>query len=247
MKALLKQINPIEIYKSERGLRRVCMMLASVLLMGFGVSVFSLSDLGVDPFTAMNMAVSAKLGLSFGFYQMLVNSVLLCLVLFCSKKLVNLGTLFNMVGVGYVCEFFTGLYARFVPTPSFLPVKILLMLSGVLLLSLAASMYFTAALGVSPYDAMGFVLEEKTPIQYKWCRVLTDIVCTVVAFLFAGPVGIGTVVTAFCMGPIVSFFNKAVSEKLLYAHGFKIRLVVRFYDFSRVGGTFISPNGRFAA
>ena len=187
MKALLKQINPIEIYKSEHGLRRICMMLASVLLMGFGVSVFSLSDLGVDPFTAMNMAISAKLGLSFGFYQMLVNGVLLCFVLLCSKKLVNLGTVFNMVGVGYVCEFFTGLYARFVPTPSFFPLKIVLMLSGVLLLSLAASLYFTAALGVSPYDAMGFVLEEKTPIPYKWCRVLTDIVCTAVAFLFAGP------------------------------------------------------------
>lgn len=247
MKALFKQMNPLEIYKSEYGLRRACMMLASVLLMGFGVSVFSLSDLGVDPFTAMNMAVSAKLGLGFGFYQMLVNGVLLCLVLVCSKKLVNLGTVFNMVGVGYICEFFTGLYARFIPAPTFLPVKLCLMLAGVLLLSLAASMYFTAALGVSPYDAMGFVLEEKTPIPYKWCRVLTDIVCTAVAFLFAGPVGIGTVVTAFCMGPIVSFFNKAVSEKILHAHSFKLRLVVRFYDFSRVGGTFISPNARFMA
>lgn len=247
MKELLKQINPTEIYKSEHGVRRICMMLFSVLLMGFGVSVFSLSDLGVDPFTAMNMAISAKIGLSFGFYQMLVNGVLLCFVLLCSKKLVNLGTVFNMIGVGYVCEFFTGLYARFVPAPAFLPVKMLLMVVGVLLLSLAASLYFTASLGVSPYDAMGFVLNEKTRVQYKWCRVITDILCTGIAFLFAGPVGIGTVVTAFCMGPIVSFFNKAVSEKLLYARGFKVRLVVRFYDFSRVGGTFISPNGRFAA
>ncbi len=247
MAAILKNMNPIEIYKGKYGMRKIIMMLVSVLLMGFGVSVFSLSDLGVDPFTAMNMAVSSKLHIGFGFYQMLVNTALLVVVAFCSKKLINLGTIFNMIGVGYVCEFFTGIYDRFIPAPEALPVKLLLMVTGVLLLSLAASLYFTASLGVAPYDAMGFVLNEKSKLQYKWCRVITDVICTAVAFAFSGPVGAGTVVTAFCMGPIVSFFNKNVSEKLLHMQGFKLRPVICYYDFSKVGGTLISPNGRFAA
>ncbi len=247
MAKILKNMNPITIYKSENGMRRIIMMLVSVLLMGFGISVFSYSDLGVDPFTAMNMSVSAKLGLGFGLYQMLVNAVLLVVVAFCSKKLINIGTVANMIGVGYICEFFTKLYDRFLPTPETLFVKLILMMSGVVLLSLAASLYFTSALGVAPYDATGFVLNEKSTLPYKWCRVVTDLVCTALGFAFAGPVGIGTVVTAFCMGPIVSFFNKAVSEKLLRAHFSKPRWTVCFYDFTRVGGTFISPNGRFAA
>lgn len=247
MAKILKNMNPITIYKSENGARRIIMMLSSILLMGFGISVFSYADLGVDPFTAMNMAVSAKLGLGFGFYQMLVNAVLLVFVAISAKKLINIGTVVNMIGVGYVCEFFTKLYDRFLPSPEALAVKLILMLSGVVLLSLAASLYFTSSLGVAPYDATGFVLNEKSKLPYKWCRVVTDLVCTAIGFAFAGPVGIGTVVTAFCMGPIVSFFDQHVSARLLQARFVKPRLTVRFYDFSRVGGTFISPNGRFAA
>ena len=64
-------------------------------------------------------------------------------------------------------------------------------------------------------------------------------------FAFGGPVGIGTVVTAFMMGPVVAFFNKHVSEKLLAAK--MPRLVVRVYDLRRFGGGVISSNGKLAA
>ena len=217
MTAILKNLSPMTVLNEKNGKRRMLIMVCSILLMGFSTSILSFSDLGVDPFTAMNMAVSEKLGLSFGFYQMTVNGVLLFAVAFFSKKLIGIGTVVNMVGVGYVCEFFTKLYDRFLPAPTAFPVQLCLMLSGVMMLSLAASLFFTAALGVGPYDAVGFVFDEKTKLQYKWCRVVTDLTCTAVAMCFAGPVGIGTVVTAFCMGPVIAFFNKNVSEKLLHA------------------------------
>ena len=175
-----------------------------------------------------------------------MNAVLLVFVVLLSKKLINLGTIANMVGVGYVCQFFTTLYDRYLPVPGSLPVKLCLMLLGVVLLSLSASLYFTSSLGVAPYDATGFILDERSKIPYKWCRVITDVICTAIGFAFGGPVGIGTVVTAFFMGPVVTFFNTRVSEKLLRAD-YSNFLAVRYYDFSRFGGRLISPNGRFAA
>lgn len=248
MTAILKNLSPFTVLKEKHAKRRMTIMVCSILLMGFGISVFSFSDLGVDPFTAMNMAVSAKLGMGLGLYQMLVNGVLLFAVAFFSKKLIGIGTVINMIGVGYVCEFFTALYARYLPAPETFAAQLFLMAMGVVLLSLAASLFFTAALGVGPYDAAGFVVDEKTKIQYKWCRVITDLICTAIAICFAGPVGIGTIVTAFCMGPVVSFFNKAVSQKLLYIDFRAIlRLTVRYYDFRKFGAGFVSPNGRFAS
>lgn len=150
-----------------------------------------------------------------------------------------------MVGVGYICEFFTSLYDAHLPLEKSLALRLVLMLFGVIFLSLAASMYFTSNLGVAPYDATGFVLDDRTKIKYKWCRVITDLICTAVGFAFGGPVGIGTVVTAFMMGPVVAFFNKHVSENLLAAK--MPRLVVRVYDLRRFGGGVISSNGKFAA
>lgn len=248
MKKFVNQINPAALFREERGGKRFMMMLFSVLLMGFSISVFSYSDMGVDPFTCMNMSVSAKIGVGFGVWQAAVNTVILIAIAFLSLRLLNVGTVFNMLGVGFVCEFFTNIYASVLPQENSLPIRIALMLTGVILLSLSASLYFTSSLGVSPYDAVGFVLSEKTGLSYKWCRVITDLVCTLIGFLLGGAVGVGTVITAFCMGPIVAFFNKHVSEKLLNTRIIpRSLLTVRFYDFRGEGGSMISSDGRFAS
>lgn len=245
MAEIIRSMNLVSVFKQEKGVKRFFMMIFSILLMGFGISLFSYSDMGVDPFTSMNMAISGKIGISFGFYQMCINCVILIAIAFLGRHLIGFGTVVNMVGVGYICEFFTSLYDAHLPVEKSLALRLVLMLFGVIFLSLAASMYFTSNLGVAPYDTTGFVLDDRTKIKYKWCRVITDLICTAVGFAFGGPVGIGTVVTAFMMGPVVAFFNKHVSEKLLAAK--MPRLVVRVYDLRRFGGGVISSNGKFAA
>lgn len=245
MTDIIKAMNIKAILMGEKGIRKFIMMIFGVLLIGLGVSVFTYSDLGVDPFTSMNMAISAKLGMSFGFYQMCINIVILAFVALFAKRLISIGTVVNMICVGYICEFFTSVFSSFFPGQNTLAVRIILMLLGVAVLSLGASMYFTSDLGVAPYDATGFILDDKTKIDYKWCRVITDLVCAAVGFLFAGPVGIGTIVTAFMMGPVVSFFNKNVSKKLLNV---KVREpVMRFYNFKSIGGKIVAANGRFVS
>ena len=216
----------------------MAIMFMSILLMGFAVSVFSYSGMGVDPFTALNMSVSAKLGLGFGFYQMCVNGAVLVFVALTAQKLINVGTIVNMVGVGYVCEFFTKIYDQFLPQENSFITRLVLMALGVFLLSLSASLYFNCNVGVSPYDALGFVMEDKTKLKYKWCRVATDLVCTGIAFALSGPIGIGTVVTAFFMGPVISFCDNSISKKVLNAKYKFIRhfTVIRYYDLSYIQG-----------
>ena len=110
MTQILKSMNPINIISQKDGFKRTVIMFMSIILMGFAVSVFSYSGMGVDPFTALNMSISAKLGVSFGLFQMCMNGAVLVLVALTSKHLISLGTVVNMIGVGYVCEFFTSIY-----------------------------------------------------------------------------------------------------------------------------------------
>ena len=237
MAQILKNMNPVNIFSQRDGMKRTTIMFMSILLMGFAVSVFSYSGLGVDPFTALNMSISEKLGISFGLFQMCMNGLVLVLVAFTSKHLISLGTVVNMVGVGYVCEFFTKLYEQLLPSEISFVTKLVFMAAGVFLLSLSASLYFNCNLGVSPYDALGFVMEDKIRLKYKWCRVITDLICTVAAFFLGGPIGIGTVVTAFCMGPVISFCDTAISQKIIKAKYSFLRhfTVIRYYDYTQFG------------
>ncbi len=238
MAKILKQMNPISILSEKHGAKRMFIMIMSILLMGFAVSVFSYSGMGVDPFTALNMSIADKLNISFGFLQMCVNGAILIVVALVARKLISLGTVVNMVGVGYVCEFFTNIYDEILPKEPNIFVKAAAMTLGVFLLSLSASLYFNCKMGVSPYDALGFVMEDNVKIKYKWCRVATDLLCTVGAFLLGGPIGIGTVVTAFFMGPVVSFCDNTISKKVL-RHKFKLLrqfTVIRYYDLGYIQG-----------
>ena len=87
MTQILKSMNPINIISQKDGAKRTAIMFLSILLMGFAVSVFSYSGMGVDPFTALNMSISAKLGVSFGLFQMCMNGAILVLVALTSKVL----------------------------------------------------------------------------------------------------------------------------------------------------------------
>ncbi len=237
MTQILKNMNPITIISQKDGAKRTVIMFMSIILMGFAVSVFSYSGMGVDPFTALNMSISAKLGVSFGLFQMCMNGLVLLLVAFTSKHLISLGTVVNMVGVGYVCEFFTSIYNEILPEEIPFSAQLVFMALGVFLLSLSASLYFNCNMGVSPYDALGFVMEENIKLKYKWSRVITDLVCTLIAILLEGPIGIGTVVTAFFMGPVIAFCDTAISQKVLKAKYTFLRhfTVIRYYDYTQFG------------
>ena len=57
-------------------------------------------------------------------------------------------------------------------------------------------------------------ISKRIPFQY--CRITTDILCVVIGFVFHVTVGIGTVITAFMMGPVIQWFNVHLSEPIRY-------------------------------
>ncbi|MBP3278244.1 MAG: hypothetical protein J6M44_04720 [Butyrivibrio sp.] len=85
----------------------------------------------------------------------------------------------------------------------------------------------TADLGVSTYDAIAIVISGKWKIgKFKYVRICTDLVCVIAGcllFVAAGNAianiptiaGIGTIITAFFMGPLIEFFNEKVARPML--------------------------------
>ena len=88
--------------------RRIIVLFGSVFMMGVGVAILDQLGFGTDPCSVLNLAMSRKLGWSFGNYQLVFNALLLALI-FCLKegRRIGLGTLANMVVVGYAADFTT--------------------------------------------------------------------------------------------------------------------------------------------
>lgn len=195
--------------------KRLMMMLVSMLPIALGVTMFSLSGLGNDPYSGMNMAVGATIGLSFGTWQLILNSILLALVVVFERSFIHIGTFVNMISVGFLVDSMRSVWFTFFAQPQNMGFRLILSVLGVIALAFGASLYFTADAGVAPYDGITFILRDHTPLSYATSRTLVDCICVAVSFAFGGVIGIGTLISAFGVGPCVAFFNRNFSEKLL--------------------------------
>ena len=75
-----------------------------------------------------------------------------------------------------------------------------------------SALYFTGDLGVSTYDAIALVLSREKKWDFRITRISTDVICTVLGVLTGAVAGIGTIVTAVFMGPLIEFFNRTVAR-----------------------------------
>lgn len=233
-----------DMFAQHNMVKRIILSFMSIIIMGLGISLFSVSGFGVDPFTSMNMNIASTLGVGFGTYQLIVNTLILIFVIIVAHRgLVGVGTVFNMVGCGYSCEFFEGLIKPAVTNHYSFAVRIPLLIVGIITLCFACSLFFTANIGVGAYDALGFMLSRSTKLDYKWVRVITDIAVILIGLVFSGGIasmlkgdfasikniGIGTIITAFCMGPLINVFNKYVSSKIFNVHYEKLSREIAFF------------------
>lgn len=205
MKAYLKRI----------GARRIIGMVLGIILLGLGVSLFKFSMLGNDPSSAMVMAIADKVNIGFAPMLLAANCIWFIGEIIWGRKYIGLGTFVNWFGVGYASTFFTMLINRSLTAPADFGQKLMVMVIGVVVLCLACSLYQTADLGIAPYDSLSLIMAERLPLKYFWCRIITDSAGFAICVAFGGITGIGTLVCALGLGPIIHFFNRTVSRKVL--------------------------------
>ncbi len=194
--------------------RRIVMTLIGVTICGFSVGMFNFSQFGMDPFQTFAHGIWKHTSFSYGFVYMVINGIMCVLDWFLDKTKIGIGTFINLFLLGYVVDFSTALWTGLIPDPSTV-VGFLFLLAGIVIMCLGSALYYTGNLGVSTYDAIPLCITERKDTDFRKVRISCDLICTLTGFLLGQMPGIGTIITAFFMGPLISFFNRTVAEPLL--------------------------------
>lgn len=192
-------------------LRRVAVLLLSVIMMGVCVAIFDQLGFGTDPCSVMNLAVSRLIGWSFGNWQLLINALMLAIILCVGEvRRIGLGTIANMVVVGYAADATLWVLNHTHPlTNEALPVKLIVFVPTMAAFLVAVAFYIAADLGVAPYDAMPQIIAGRQKrFSFTAVRVAWDVGFTVVGFLAGGTVGLVTIATGFFLGPVITAIAK---------------------------------------
>lgn len=194
--------------------KRYIALFLGTLLISLGVSLFLKADLGVDPFTLFNLSLSKQIGVSFTVVYWIINVAIVLIVLFIDKGKIYIATLLNLLMVAPFIEIFSRMWDVFFKTSDVFIIELILLSLGCVILSLGAGMYIAAQLGLAPYDLIAIIISERTNIRYRWIRMSTDAICVIVGVFLKEPFGVGTVLSAFFLGPLIEFFRLS-SEKYL--------------------------------
>jgi len=199
----------------EKKIKRILMAFIGVALTGICVGIFNTAMLGAEPFTVFVTGIGNLFGLGYGSIYTIVTGAFLVLVFLIDRHYIGIATIFNLFGIGFTAEVTKNVIAQFYQGEQ-LWIRVAMLLFGLILLCFGSSLYFTADLGVSAYDAIALILSKKTPISFRFCRIGTDLMCVLVGLSFKATIGVGTVITAFFMGPIIQWFVEHFSKPFLY-------------------------------
>lgn len=202
------------------------MSLFGVIICAISVGVFKIAALGVDPFQSFMAGLDKLVPLDFGLLYIIVNALLLIFALVFDRHYIGIATFINLFLLGYITQFSYQFLQTVIVEPSIF-VRAACLVVGVVVICFGSAFYMTADLGVSTYDAVALIIVNTWKKgKFQYVRIFTDIVCVILGaalFVLGGGkisaiptiAGIGTIITAFFMGPLIEFFNVHVARPLL--------------------------------
>lgn len=197
----LAQLTPRQQLRAGRMPRRLVQLFLGLTLYGISMAMFVRSGLGLDPWDVFHYGIARLTGLAFGTAVIAV-SVPVLLLWAPLRQWPGLGTIANAIWIGIA----TDLALSLMPTPHTLAVRVPLVLGAVLLNGLAGGMYIGSQLGPGPRDGLMTGLHHRTGVSLRVVRTGIELTVFVVGWLLGGVVGVGTILYAIFIGPLVQFF-----------------------------------------
>ena len=178
--------------------RRIVQLLVGLFLYGAGCALTVEAGLGVDPWTVFAQGLSVRTGIGIGWITNIVGFFVLLLWIPLRQK-PGIGTIANILLVGTSMQIVLGI----VPPVSGFAVQLATLLGGIVLVAVASGLYIGAHFGPGPRDGLMTGMHARLGWPIWLCRALVEVSVLLVGWLLGGTVGIGTVLFAGLIGPLV--------------------------------------------
>ena len=182
----------------NRLVERITRCVTGLALFGVGISLQIESRLGNPPWDVFHQGVANQVGLGIGTVIILTGIALLVLFWIPLRQKPGLGTVLNALEIGLVAN----LVLDAIPRVEAMALRIPMLLGGILLVALGSALYIGSGLGPGPRDGIMTGLAARG-IQIRVARTFIEVTVLVVGWLLGGQVGVGTVLFAIAIGPLV--------------------------------------------
>lgn len=179
--------------------RQLFQVICGTSLIGVGISLNYLANLGLGPWGVFHDGLSKTIGITYG-RTIIITGVAVMLLWIPLKQKPGLGTLIDIFLVGLVADTII-LYFEFSEN---IFLSLILILLGIISIGTGTAIYVGADLGVGPRDGIMVGLET-LGIKIGTARNLIELIAFLIGWLLGGLVGYVTILFVIGIGPVVQF------------------------------------------
>ncbi|HDR2474648.1 MULTISPECIES: membrane protein YczE [Enterobacter] len=179
-------------------LRRLVQLYVGLGLYGLSTAMFIRSDLGVDPWDVFHLGVAIQLGMSIGTVIILTGAAVL-LFWVPLRQWPGLGTISNVICIGLAADATMVL----IPELTSLPLRIALLVAGIVVNAIATGMYIGAGFGPGPRDGLMTGIHARLGWSIRSVRTSIEVSVLLIGIMLGGSFGVGTVLYALTIGPLI--------------------------------------------
>lgn len=180
---------------------RFIQLLTGLCVFGLGAALMVRANLGLDPWNVFHQGLSGLTGLSLGLLSILSGVVVMLLWIPLRQK-PGIGTIANILVIGLSLDLFLWMLPEFQGWPLRLGALAL----GVVLTGIGSAAYIGVGMGTGPRDGLMVGLNQRLGWSIRISRMLVEVVVLAIGWLLGGVAGVGTVVFALAIGPLVQLF-----------------------------------------
>jgi uncharacterized membrane protein YczE len=181
--------------------RRLSQLAVGLALYGASDGLLVRAHLGLDPWDVLTEGLTKRFGVDFGAVTAVIGVVVL-LAWIPLRQRPGIGTIANiaLIAVSIDAVLVT------LPQQTALVARIPLMVGAVVLNGIATAVYVGARLGPGPRDGLMTGIAARSGWSIRLVRTGIEVTVLVIGWSLGGTVGVGTVLYAVAIGPMIQLF-----------------------------------------
>ncbi len=189
-------------------INRLFRLMFGLFLYALGIILTIKANIGFAPWDVFHVGLADTINVTLGIASIYAAFGIIAITLIMGEKL-GLGTVLNMFAIGLFIDLI--MYLNLVPTGSNIIISLMMLLAGLVIISLASYYYIGSGFGAGPRDSLMVGLSRKTKLPIGLCRGIIELLAVTVGWRLGGQVGIGTIIAALAIGPIVQYTFKLLN------------------------------------
>jgi uncharacterized membrane protein YczE len=183
--------------------------------LSFGISVMILADLGAGAWDAMYVGLSELTGLSVGTWILLIGVFLIFLNSLILKKMPEFLSVITILIIGSLIDFWLLIVFSSFSSDDF-TLRVVMFISAILIIALGISCYLQSNFARNPMDTLMMAIQFRTGKSLAFSKTIMEFTVLIIAFLLSGPIGVGTLIVTFSIGPLIQLFIRPITKFKTY-------------------------------